>query len=255
MAKIPRIDLTDLLSLLKNEGKNELREACTKALGGKGQKILTEWDNIVRGLEEIIPKLAEGVEAECIKAQVKSIGKSALALSEMASQALSFVPGPVGMVCSFINAIVCFCTLPFPVNLANGFLELLGCIPGGKIVSKLAPSFEKILVQVIKKSGLRDILVSKGGKRLMNFIEKKLPSSKPPSSPSIKPQANGIGHYGKISKNSSSNFGDIVMQNKINTGYIKKGMPYGPNYNSVNYQDYIIRSNMGKNYPYWHLGY
>ena len=160
MAKLPKIDLTDFLALLKTEGKSELRIACTKALGDSGRKIFTEWDNIIKGLDEIIPKLAEGAEASQLAGPAKAIGKSATTLSLMASQVLSFVPGPVGMVCSFINAVVCFATLPFPANLGNGFLELLGCIPGGKAVGKLAPKVEKILLKTIEKTpGLREVLI------------------------------------------------------------------------------------------------
>lgn len=150
MAKLPPIDLSEFLNLLKTEGKGELHAACLSKLGGT--TILREWDNIIRGLEEIVPKLAEGAEISSLKAPVMGLAKSAGALASLASQILSFVPGPVGMVCSAINAIVCFCTLPFPVNIGNGMLELLGCIPGGKVAGKLAPKVEKILLKAIENS-------------------------------------------------------------------------------------------------------
>lgn len=213
MAKIPRIDLTEFLALLKAEGKSELRTACTKALGDSGRKILTEWDNIIRGLDEIIPKLAEGVEAGQIVAPIKSIGKSAATLSLMASQVLSFVPGPIGMVCSAVNAIVCFTTLPFPVNLGNGFLELLGCIPGGKVAGKLAPKVEKILLRTIEKTpGLRDILIKQQqiAAAVQRFARRakptNVPSSKVPTQTSPAPRLD-----------------TVMKESRKRTGEIKKG--------------------------------
>ena len=169
MAKLPPIDLSDFLKLLKNEGRSELNIACSSKFGQ--YKILYEWDNIIRGLEEIIPKLAEGAEISSIKAPIMGLAKSAGALASMASQFLSFVPGPVGMICSAINAIVCFCTLPFPVNIGNGMLELLGCIPGGKVAGKLAPRVEKILLKVIENSPeLRKAIET--GEKINSFVKK-----------------------------------------------------------------------------------
>ena len=148
MAKLPPIDLSDFLKLLKAEGRSELHAASLTKMGGL--TIMREWDNILRELEKIIPKLAEGAEVSSLKAPILELAKSATALASLTSQILSFVPGPVGMVCSAINAIVCFCTLPFPVNIGNGMLELLGCIPGGKVAGKMAPKVEKILLKAIE---------------------------------------------------------------------------------------------------------
>lgn len=254
MAKLPRIDFSDFLKLLKQEGKSELRTACMKALGESGQKILREWDEIIKGLDEIVPKLAEGAEVNALIGPVKRIGKSASALSLMASQVLSFVPGPIGMVCSAINALVCFCTLPFPLNLCNGFLELLGCIPGGKVASKMAPQMEKILVKMIEKAGLKDLLKSNGRLPLMNFIDKHFKKiAEPPTPPKVKPQTSGIGNYAPKSKNPS--LGEIIQHNSQRTGKIKYGQPgqYSPNYGSINYEEYILRTNTGKYNPYSHL--
>lgn len=254
MAKLPRIDFTDFLALLKQEGKSELRAVCAKTLGESGQKILKEWDEIIKGLDEIVPKLAEGAEAGALIGPVKRIGKSASSLSLMASQVLSFIPGPIGMVCSAINALVCFCTLPFPMNLCNGFLELLGCIPGGKFAGKMAPQMEKILAKMIEKAGLKDLLLSKGRKPLMNFIEKNFSHvAEPPVPPKVKPKATGVGNYSTQSKNPS--FGDIIQHNSQRTGKIKCGQPgqYSPNYGSINYEEFILRTNTGKYNPYSHL--
>ena len=150
MTKLPSIDFKEFLALLKNEGKGELQVACGSKFGS--MTLLREWDNILVALDRIVSELAKGAEIKKIVGPVQALGKSAVALSALASQVLSFVPGPVGMVCSFINAIVCFCTLPFPVNLGNGMLELLGCIPGGKVAGKLAPKVEQILMKAIGES-------------------------------------------------------------------------------------------------------
>ena len=150
MAKLPPIDLTDFLKLLKVEGGSELHAACLSKVGGI--TVEREWDKIIRSLDDIIPKLAEGAEINSLKTPVLELAKSAGTLASLASQVLSFIPGPIGMICSAINAIVCFCTLPFPVNIGNGMLELLGCIPGGKVAGKLAPKVEKILLKAIENS-------------------------------------------------------------------------------------------------------
>ena len=218
MAKLPRIDLTEFLALLKAEGKGELRIACTKALGDSGRKILTEWDNVIKGLDDIIPKLAEGAEAGQLVAPAKAIGKSAAALSLMTSQVLSFVPGPIGMVCSAVNAVVCFTTLPFPVNLGNGFLELLGCIPGGKVAGKLAPKVEKILLRTIEKTpGLRELLIKQ--QQIEAAVKRFARRANPPQSTSIRATPSKI-----PSRTSTTTHLDAIMkENRYKTGEIKKG--------------------------------
>ena len=261
MAKIPRIDLTEFLLLLKSEGKSELRVACTKALGNSGNKILKEWDNIIGGLEEIVPKLAEGVEAKVLEAPIRSIAKSAGALSLMASQVLSFVPGPIGMVCSGINAIVCFCTLPFPANLGNGFLELLGCIPGGKVAGKLAPKVEEILMRSIKKTpGLRDILVGQQSisPKVRNFAKRIEPAvANKVEKTSVKPITPNVGKYNQASVKHFPSLAEAMEYNYKQTRVIKNGKPsfYGANYQSIDYEQFIINMNMGKNNPFSHLPY
>ncbi len=155
MAKLPPIDLSNLLKLLKTEGRSELGAAFLGKLDSSCV-VIREWENIIKGLEEIVPKLAEGAEISTIKGPVLQIGKSAAVMSSMASQVLSFVPGPIGMVCSFINAIVCLCTIPLPMCIGSAFLELLGCIPGGKVAikggTKLAPKIEKILLELLENN-------------------------------------------------------------------------------------------------------
>lgn len=151
MAKLPPIDLSGLLKLLKTEGKGELGASLLGKMGSLD--VLREWDKILKGLDEIVPLLAEGAEISAIKGPVLQLGKSVAVMSTMASQVLSFVPGPIGIVCSFVNAIVCLCTIPFPMCIGGAFLELLGCIPGGKVAikggAKLAPKIEKVLLELL----------------------------------------------------------------------------------------------------------
>lgn len=179
MARLPPIDLKELLELLRIEGKGELRAACGSKLGGMG--LMREWDNILVALDSIITELAKGAEIKKLVSPIKTLGKSAAALSALASQILSFVPGPVGMVCSLINAIVCFCTLPVPMNLCNGMLELLGCIPGGKVACKLSPKVERILMKAIGESPEFCRIIKEGEKvanKVKVFTERALNKSK-----------------------------------------------------------------------------
>lgn len=136
--KLPPIDLTKLLKLLKTEGRTELAvsKAQPKILEITAEcKIFKEWDNIIHILEtEVVPLLKKGCEASDLVAPAQKLGKSAVSLSLMASQFLSFVPGPVGIICSVINAVVCFSA----GNILGGLFELLCCIPGVKVVGKAA---------------------------------------------------------------------------------------------------------------------
>ncbi len=149
--KIPPIDLSKLLLLLKSEGRIELMNAASRKLGAL--TLLREWDNILTVLEkEVIPLLSKGCEAKSLLAPAQKIAKSAQALAALAANVLSFVPGPIGIVCSLALAITCFST----GNIAGGFFELLGCIPGGKVAgkgaSKLFPKIEKMLIEIAQSN-------------------------------------------------------------------------------------------------------
>ena len=83
MARLPPIDLKELLELLRIEGKGELRAACGSKLGGMG--LMREWDNILVALDSIITELAKGAEIKKLVSPIKTLGKSAAALSALAS--------------------------------------------------------------------------------------------------------------------------------------------------------------------------
>ena len=133
--KIPPIDLSGLVKILKQEGKDEMSSNLSKANNpfGSPLTIKKEWDDIVNILElELIPQLAKGGELSHLLPSVNALKVRVVNLSLIASQVLSFVPGPIGIVCSIINAIACFST----GNVLGGIMELLGCIPGAKFAIK-----------------------------------------------------------------------------------------------------------------------
>lgn len=194
--KIPPIDLSKFLQLLKSEGRAEMSIASAPKFGEltRGVKLnnlalFKEWDNIILILEkEVIPLLRKGCEAKSLVAPAQKLAKSAKTLSLIASEVLSFVPGPVGIVCSLINAIVCFST----GNLVGGLFELLGCIPGGKVAgkgaSKLFPKIEKILIEIAQSNHTLKAIVetsSKQQKVVVEFFEKYAPKAKPKAKPEV----------------------------------------------------------------------
>ena len=82
--KIPPIDLSKLLLLLKSEGRIELMNAASRKLGAL--TLLREWDNILTVLEkEVIPLLSKGCEAKSLLAPAQKIAKSAQALAALCS--------------------------------------------------------------------------------------------------------------------------------------------------------------------------
>lgn len=154
---IPPIDLSPLVKILKKEGVDELctlnNPFSTMNFNNPFSPINLEWRNIIRVLEgELVPQLAKGGDLTNLAPVAQELSKSAFALSMQASQVLSFVPGPIGIVCSIINAIVCFST----GQILPGIMELLGCIPGAKFglksASKIGPKIGEEIVSIISKN-------------------------------------------------------------------------------------------------------
>jgi hypothetical protein len=149
---IPPIDLSPLLKILKREGADEIHTAY-KAQNNPFSPIMIEWETILHILEvELIPQLAKGGDLSSLVPAAQALQKSATKLSLTASQVLSFVPGPIGIVCSIINAIVCFSA----GQILPGIMELLGCIPGAKFgikgASKILPKIGDEVVSIISKN-------------------------------------------------------------------------------------------------------
>lgn len=208
--KIPAIDLSKFVSLLKSEGKAELSAAAPKPKLGeitaRGAKptslsLFDEWNNIISVTErEIIPLLSKGCDSKALVAPAQKLLKSAGAITVMATEVLSFVPGPIGIVCSLINAIVCFST----GNIVGGLLELLGCIPGGKVAgkasSKLFPKIEKIMIEVVQSNKELAIIVetsTKHYREVTAFFARYAPRAKMTPRPKPAPPKTNTGYgYG-----------------------------------------------------------
>lgn len=256
MVKIPPIDLSEFVKLLNRES-NKLAVSCL----GKGKetfKILSEWNNIIHSLEvDFVPVLAKGGDVSHLAGPAKELAKSAGSLGAVASQILGFVPGPIGIVCSVINAIVCFCTLPFPVNIGNGMLELLGCIPGGKAVAKggakLAPEIERLIVAMLENSPEINKLIRESEKiaqAVKIFVRKKV---KEPTGqiPIIYPVNNGVGFYSRLNIYNSgtmSSLKEAIQTNLKNSSMLKTGKPQPRQVQqmSINEMLYRLRTNTGK---------
>ncbi|MBO7189401.1 MAG: hypothetical protein J6V55_02320 [Alistipes sp.] len=167
---IPPIDLSPLLKILKKEGHSELMEATNIPGINPFHGIITEWNYIIRVLEgELIPQLAKGGDLTNLSAAARPLKESALSLSRTATQFLSFVPGPIGIVCSIISAIVCFSS----GQIANGIFELFGCIPGGKLgvkgASKIMSKMEDLITSlIINNAKLFEALVKSNPSKLID---------------------------------------------------------------------------------------
>ena len=179
--RIPPLDLSKFVQLLKSEGRSELVAAAPKPkfgdLTASGVKtnqftLFSEWDNIVFVIErEVVPLLAKGCDMKALASPAQKLMKSAGAITLLASEVLSFVPGPIGIVCSLVNAIVCFST----GNIVGGLFELLGCIPGGKVAgksaSKLFPKIEKILIETVQSNKELAVIVETSTKHYKEVTE------------------------------------------------------------------------------------
>lgn len=247
--KIPPIDLSKFLRLLKSEGRSELLAAAGTKLGS--MTLLREWDNILVVMEkEIIPLLNKGCDAKSLIAPAQKIAKSTSALAAMAAEVLSFVPGPIGIICSLALAIGCFST----GNIVGGLFELLGCIPGGKVAgkgaSKLFPKIEKILIEIVQSNHQLCVIVetaSKQQKVVVEFFEKYAPKAKP------KPKAAvgyGYGVRTEINPTKTGNMPSLEEAIKINMGRESRThIPTNKNYyypESTNSMIYRLGTNTGK---------
>ncbi len=186
--KLPPIDLSKLIHLLKAEGRTEIAvakarpnavKAGTGVLSNPFHPIFFEWDNIISILErDVIPMLSKGCDTKALVVPAQKLAKSAGAISLMASQILGFVPGPVGIVCSIVNAIACFST----GNIVGGLFELLGCIPGGKVAgkasSKLFPKIKEIMIEIVQSNHSLKAIVEVSSKQSKIVTEKYAPKTK-----------------------------------------------------------------------------
>lgn len=247
--KIPPIDLSKFIQLLKSEGSTELFAATTGKL--KGLVLVKEWNNILSITEkEIVPLLKKGCDANSLVAPAQKIAKSASSLAAFATEILSFVPGPIGILCSLALAIGCFST----GNIVGGFFELLGCIPGGKVAgksaSKLFPKIEKIMIEIAQSNQSLRVIIetsSKQQKAVIEFFEKYAPKTKLKSKPEIGYE---YGVKTPLNPKHSGNMPSLEEAIRINMSREQKThIPTNPNYYypvSTNSMIYRLGTNTGK---------
>lgn len=150
--------IKEIHSILSQGGRTALRNDLSKHVkSGKGNpfaneiiQLLNKWDDVMSKLQKVSFQLEKGEKASILAAS-KELAKSVTELQVFIAGAFveigSFVPGPVGIVCSVVLAIGCFAT----GNIAGGFLNLLGAIPFVKC-AKFLPKAE--FLKILSNSGL-----------------------------------------------------------------------------------------------------
>lgn len=163
----------DLRSFFKNVGKDSV-------LLHKIELIEKEWRSALKEIEQISQRVAsEGINRS-IDVEVKSVVNHCEIIAKTAGPLLveggSFVPGPVGIVCSLALAIADFAM----GNFWGGFLNLLGCIPFAKAGCKtIGPMIKKIAADLYPR--IKDIIKftqRNGITKARNITDDVLPQAK-----------------------------------------------------------------------------
>ena len=141
-----------LHKVLSKGGKDALKDELSSKCAKKGnfflemesiQKLLRLWDNLLLQLDKVAVQLEKG-DVKSIINTTKDLVNSVTALQVYIATAFveigSFVPGPVGIMCSLALAIGCFAT----GNISGGFLNLLGAIPFAKCAKLTTFDFTNI---------------------------------------------------------------------------------------------------------------
>lgn len=128
--------------------------------------ILSKWDNVLCKLDNVASKLKKGNSDDIIEAVTelsKNIADLQLFMAKIATEIGSFIPGPIGIVCSIALAIGCFAI----GDISGGFLNLIGAIPGVKL-AKFLP------IGALKTSILnfKNVLLFRWGYKVSAFTEK-----------------------------------------------------------------------------------
>lgn len=168
-----------LHKVLSTGGKDALKDELSSKCAKKSnfflemesiQKLLRLWDDILIHLEKVAIQLEKGDVKSIIKA-TRDFANSVTALQVFISTAFvelgSFVPGPVGIVCSLALAIGCFAS----GNVVGGFLNLLGAIPFVKC-AKFLPKTQ--FLKMLSTSGLSKYK-PKGFEQYMSGLTSKIP--------------------------------------------------------------------------------
>ena len=134
----------NLRSFFTNVGKDSV-------LLRKIETIEKEWSLVLKEIEEIAQRIA----TECINPSLLESARSVATHSEriarMAGPLLveggSFIPGPIGIVCSLALAIADFAV----GNFFGGFMNILCCVPFAKAGCKvLLPTLKKTASDLLK---------------------------------------------------------------------------------------------------------
>lgn len=165
--------IEDMVVLFRQEGKECLKAEITAAPKLKEVNGITKykgnpftsitkqsmnlWDDILREFDAVAINLRKDNPQELFKA-LKNVttkcGELTSLLAGIVVETGSYIPGPIGMVCSLCLSITCFAT----GNVLGGFMNLLGCIPCGKVVGKSGKFFASKLIPRMKaifsKSGI-----------------------------------------------------------------------------------------------------
>ena len=168
-----------LHKVLSKGGKDALKDELSSKCAKKGnfflemesiQKLLRLCDDILIQLDKVAVQLEKGDVKSIIKA-TRDFANSVTALQIFIATAFveigSFVPGPVGIVCSLALAIGCFAS----GNVAGGFLNLLGAIPFAKC-AKFLPKTQ--FLKMLSTSGLSKFK-PKGFEQYMSGLTSKIP--------------------------------------------------------------------------------
>ncbi len=107
--------------------------------------VLGKWDDILGLLDKLAVTLKKGNIDDIIdvaKDLSKSIADIQMFLLSAAAQVGSFIPGPIGIVCSLALAVGCFAVGDIP----GGLMNLVGAIPGAKLakyipIDTIMPAF------------------------------------------------------------------------------------------------------------------
>lgn len=134
----------NLRSFFKNVGKDSV-------LLRKIEAIEREWSMTLKEIENITQRIAsEGINPSLLES-AQSVATHCEKIARMAGPLLveggSFIPGPIGIVCSLALAIADFAV----GNFFGGFMNILCCVPFAKAGCKiLLPSLKKIVADLLK---------------------------------------------------------------------------------------------------------
>ncbi len=113
-------------------------------------KSMDIWNGIIKDLEQVAKHIKNDNTPELLKCLKKITSKTTdltKILSGLVVEMGSYIPGPIGIVCSLCLAITCFAS----GNILGGFMNLFGCIPCGKVVGKSGRAFSNKFANGIKK--------------------------------------------------------------------------------------------------------